>query len=361
MTDPADEGAGSDSGFETDSAFETDSGFETDSAFETDSDRLRRRLRTRPADRWPTRTTRAVTGLFRSDEFGRRLTEAAAGAQSPVTTGRRIAVVGSRGGSGRTTTTALLARLYAALRQDPVAAVDMAAGRGTLALRLGAERAPSLAEMAATLNGRTPANLAELTTLLGAASANLWVAGSRQRGYPGPGAPGSGAPGSGAQSGQGGPELTKACIAVSRYCLVAVYDGSFPDSRAQAPMSAAGAGTGSAGTLEGAHAAVFVAPASVSGIEDARWHAADWAADPRRTRIPLLTVLTQTDARSPFDAVAEARRLTRSGIRTLPLRYDRHLAGGVELNLSLLSRQVRLEATIIAAEVLAAATGNGPA
>ncbi|MBT1002550.1 hypothetical protein KIH31_08025 [Paenarthrobacter sp. DKR-5] len=294
-----------------------------DDGFESGSDRLRRVLRTRPAEPRGTVLLRSLAGTFRSDEYPQLLAEAAAGAQIPVTTGRRIAVLGTRGGSGRTTVTALLARVYASLRQDGVAAVDATFGRGTLGLRLGLDALPDVRDVSAALGGRLPADRAELGRLLAAAEDNLWAAGS------GPGSE---------------PFLPEVSSALSRYCPITVVD-------AGSPLTAGG-------ILATAHAAVFVAPASVAGLADARWHARAWAADPQRARIPLLTVLGATDAASPFNAAAEARRLEREGTPAMPLSYDRHLAGGVELDPSLLSRAVRLEATGLAAGVLRAAAGT---
>ena len=59
--------------------------------------------------------------------------------QQPVTTGRIIAVTSIRGGVGKTTTSALLARTFIRYRRDPVLALEADAALGTLPVRLGAE------------------------------------------------------------------------------------------------------------------------------------------------------------------------------------------------------------------------------
>jgi MinD-like ATPase involved in chromosome partitioning or flagellar assembly len=65
------------------------------------------------------------------------LAVAAQGANRPITTGRRIAVVSVRGGAGKSTVSALLATTLAGLRPDPVLAIDADIEAGSLPLRLG--------------------------------------------------------------------------------------------------------------------------------------------------------------------------------------------------------------------------------
>lgn len=299
--------------------------------FESSPQRLRRMLRTRPAETGLELTLSRIGQLFRADEYPRLLAEAASGAQSPVTTGRRIAVVGSRGGAGKTTVAALLARTYASMRADTVTAVDNSVGAGTLGLRLGFTGAPSLTDVAHSLNGQTPASLADLAARLGAVESNLLVAG---------GAGGVGQPGS-------DDDATRAARAVSRYCPITILD----------------CGTGmelpsTDWAIRQSHAALFVTPATVAGLEDARLYAEHWNGDDSDAAIPLLTVVVQTDARNPVNATEEAVALTRHGVVAVALPYDRHLAGGVELDLGLLSRETLLTSTTVASRVLLAATGK---
>ena len=255
----------------------------------------------------------------------------AAGAQSPVTTGRRIAVLGTRGGSGRTTTTAVLARPSRPCGRTPWRLWTPAPAAARWGLRLGAEHAPALDAVAAALAGRIPASLAELARLMAPATANLLVTG----------------PAAGPFSAL--PTLSPfppPCPGIVRW-------------RSTTPAPAPGLTEPPSGFRPACTRRSLAAPASVAGLEDALWHAGAWETDPRRRHLPLLTVITQTDAGGPFDPVAEAARLERAGVRALALRYDRHLAGGVELDLALLSRPVRREATTIAARILAAAGGHG--
>lgn len=296
--------------------------------FESDAEQRRRRLRTRPGEPWLLRTARAAKSLVSSDDYPQRLVAATAGAQAAVSTGRRIAVIGSRGGAGKTTTAALLATLYAAARQDTIAALDLAPAGGTLALRLGVPEAPAIDDAAALWQHSPAVSADDLRRQLAAAGPNLWVAGERALG---------------GHSGQA--TLSAAGQNISRYCPVAIYDcatgpGENPDTN-----WAVGA----------AQLAVLVAPASVAGIQDVRRTAAAWAATEELAGTGLLAVLTQTDASAPLDPMAEAKLLVRDGINVLPLGYDRHLASGVEFDLGLLSRPVRLQAAELASTALALA------
>jgi len=298
--------------------------------FETSTDTFRRRLRTRQGLPAGARVMRQLISLFRSDDYPQRLSAAAAGAQEPVTTGRRIAVISSRGGAGKTTTTALLASVFAAMRQDSVAAVDNDPGLGSLTLRLGLEQAPSVDELASAVASRTPACHAELAGRMGSAGANLYATGVRLW-----------------QQRAEYPALGNALTAVSRYFPITLIDCptgiSHPDS---------------VWAIKSSHAVVQVVPATVSGVNDAFSYARAWRQDPATHALPLLTVVTSTDSDAPLDPVKEAVRLSREGLDVLALPYDRHLAAGVEIDLGLLAPQTRLDATTLASTALHAANGN---
>ena len=75
--------------------------------------------------------------LLGSTAVARDLTEADAALRRPVSTSRRVAVVGVGGGSGTTTVTGLVAGLLARRRGRGVLAVDAARGDGGLAAVLG--------------------------------------------------------------------------------------------------------------------------------------------------------------------------------------------------------------------------------
>ena len=341
----------------------------------------------RPAESVLRRVLTGSADLFRGDDYPSQLAEAAAGAQLPVTTGRRIAVVGSRGGAGRTTMAALLASVYAAMRADAVAAVDNAPESGTLGHRLGVADAPSLEAAAALLAAEPPASLQELARLLAVAGpANLLVTGRRSPhiragagrspagtmpagteapawtpagppapdragGWEGGGAEGRAWEGGGAEGrsseGHGleghGVASPAALLSrtVSRYCPITVFDCG-PGLSAPAARWA----------LENSHLALFVTPASAAGIADAVDHAGAWQLDPLLGSLPLLVLVVQGTQDGAFTASREAAGLRRAGIDAAHVGYDRHLAAGAAVNPALLARRTRLEAVSLASRVL---------
>lgn len=303
--------------------------------FESTPQRLRRTLRTRPAEGPGRRVFQQAADMFRGDDYPQSLAEAAAGVQQPVTTGRRIAVIGTRGGAGRSTAAALLARTYASLRADAAAAVDLA-DAGTLALRLAAPDAPPLDAVAARLGRTIPASLAELRGFVASPGPeNLLVTGRR--------------PAASSQTATDDDAVHLSRV-LSRYCPVTLFDcppglGGANGQRDQVRWA-----------LQEAHLAVYVTPASVAGLDDAAEAAQLWRRDPALAGVPLLVLLTRTSPRSPFNLAAEARRLSRSGVDTAVLDYDAHLAAGVEIQPRLLSRAARLQGTQLAARVLSAAS-----
>ena len=306
----------------------------SEDGFETTPQQLRRVLRTRPAESGLRRAWLRSTGLFTGDDYPRRLAEAAAGAQAPVTTGRRIAVVGSRGGAGKSTVAALLARVFAATRADTVAAVDTA-GSGTLGLRLGLPDAPPLDAVARRLGTDVPASLAGLASLLAVGGpANLLVAGRR---------------GPAAQE-WSDDAATHLARSISRYCPITLFDGGSPLADPAGRWA-----------VDNSHLAVFVTSASVAGLEDAAEYAAFRQRDHLLVPVPLLVLVTQTSPGSPFVPALEAKRLARTGVSTAYLGYDRHLAAGVEVSPALLARRTRLEAAALASRVLGLAAGSSAA
>ncbi|MCQ1947906.1 hypothetical protein [Arthrobacter sp. zg-Y1116] len=306
-------------------------GTATPDGFESTPQRLRRTLRTRPAEGLLRRSVSSAGNLFRGDDYPHRLAEAAAGAQAPVSTGRRIAVVGSRGGAGKTTLAALLGSVYSSMRTDAVTVLDNAPSGGTLALRTGVPDAASLDIAAAELSRRPPTSLADLSALLTPAGrGNLLVTGRR---------------GTGGRPAADDAAAKALSLTISRYCPITVMDCGtgldLPSTR---------------WALSQSHLAVFTTTASVAGLEDAGLYATAWQRDPALAAVPLLVVVVRNQPDAPFRADAEARRLTRMGIDAVGLGYDRHLAAGVEISLGLLARRTRLEAAALAAGVLARAT-----
>lgn len=271
----------------------------------------------------------AVLGaLFTSRRDPERMARAAAGAQAPVGTGRRIAVVSTRGGAGKSTAAALLGRVYSAVRTDTIAVLDLDPGAGSLGLRLGTENAAPIDVLAAaTTTGSLP-GAEELASMLGHAAPNLFATGPRTAG------------------GRGAPlearALREGSAALSRYFPITLFDCP---TTLDDPATAA--------VLSDCHGALFVLPATLSGIENALAQLGGWFADRHLATLPLTLLVLEQDRASALSATALAGRLSSLGLRAHAIGYDRHLAAGSALSLSRLASAHRLAATELAAELLA--------
>ena len=280
---------------------------------------------------------RVLRSLFSSARTPAEMVQQATLAQAPVTTGRRIAVLSTRGGAGKTTAAALLSRLYSAVRPDTVAVLDLDPGRGSLALRLGLDgAAPVDALVRHTTGGKLP-SAAALGGLLGHAAPNLFATGPRYDADAFPA--GSSEPADAAA-------LRATCSAVSRYFPITLLDCP---TGFEAPATQA--------ALADAHAAVYVVPSTLSGLDDALGQLARWRRDPRLVGIPLVVLVLQQDMASPLAALDQAARLSRLGFDAYAIGYDRHLAAGADVVLRLLGPDHRVAVATVAGQVLRLANG----
>ncbi|GGV59951.1 MULTISPECIES: MinD/ParA family ATP-binding protein [Streptomyces] len=243
--------------------------------------------------------------------------------QQPVTTGRQIAVTSIRGGSGKTTVTALLGTTYAHYRQDPVLVVEADPALGSLPLRLGAETLRwTTGDLAGIVEPQM--SLLDVTGYLVQLPDNAWLL------------PGS--------QGQVGAMLDtkgyeRVMVALRRYFGVTVVDcETLPAEVARTALSAA-------------QARVLTVPATLEGI--ASTHAVlEWMrALPRDITTSTVVVLTETVPHTglDLDKAAEQLKATGASVRVLP--YDRHLAAGGTIRTDLLAQATRQAVTRLAAEV----------
>ncbi|MGJ9404506.1 hypothetical protein [Arthrobacter sp. KK5.5] len=281
---------------------------------------------------------RVLRSLFSSAGTPAEMVQQTTLAQAPVTTGRRIAVLSTRGGAGKTTAAALLSRLYSAVRPDTVAVLDLDPGRGSLALRLGLDgAAPVDALVRDTTGGRLP-SAAALGGLLGHAAPNLFATGPRYDADAAAHATLADAADAAA--------LRATCSAVSRYFPITLLDCP---TGFEAPATQA--------ALADAHAAVYVVPSTLSGLDDALGQLARWRRDPRLAGIPLVVLVLQQDKASPLAALGQAARLARLGFDAYAIGYDRHLAAGADVVLRLLGPDCRVAVATVAGQVLRLANG----
>lgn len=279
-------------------------------------------------DTWVQRLRFELGEILTSGHQSSRLINASSRLEAPISTGRRIVVCGAGGGVGTTTMTALLAKLYAGLRQEPVIAIDATDQRGVLGARLGA--APSH-EAASTLTLQTfvqalaaaPFNgFSETSSHAQSAGSQLWLLGQ-------PDAPSASAGALGIEDWQ------KVSAALSQSFGVTVIDGGTdPLAPHLEPL------------LGVAHALVLLAPAGRDRMANL-----GRVLPALRTKAPHLGVVTAT---SLTGSHLTEHAHQRNGADTV-VPFDRHLADGTPLRMSSLGIRTRISATELAASALAAA------
>jgi len=244
--------------------------------------------------------------------------------QQPVTTGRVIAVTSIRGGVGKTTTAALLARTFNHYRHDPVLALEADAALGTLPVRMGAESVRwSCAELARIL---TPSmQLTDITGYLVPVSDGGWLLPASQGRL--------GAP-------LDIPTYRTVTLALRRYFAVTVVDcETLPGEVARTAMDTA-------------HARVVVAPLTAEGVGGTRV-VLDWLAQlPHEALAFTVVALASGTPDLNLDLKTATAHLRETGVTIVHLPYDRHLAAGGPIRTELLGSATRRAATQLAAEAL---------
>ncbi|MFF2193370.1 hypothetical protein [Streptomyces sp. NPDC058157] len=244
--------------------------------------------------------------------------------QQPVTTGRQIVVTSIRGGSGKTTVTALLSRTYNHFRHDPVLTLEADAALGTLPVRLGVESLRwTCGDLAQIV--RPSMQLTDITGYLVPLPDGGWLL------------PGS--------QGRIGAQVDVATyrtvmVALRRYFGVTVVDcETLPGEVART-------------ALDTAHARVLTTPATAEGLVST--HAVlDWLATLPVPVLPrTVVVLTVQSPHPAVDLAKATEKLAATGAGVVVLPYDRHLASGGSVRTELLGEGTRQAAVRLAAEVL---------
>ncbi|MFJ8094179.1 MinD/ParA family ATP-binding protein [Streptomyces griseofuscus] len=282
-------------------------------------------LKPRHGEAFAARALRAVRRTV-SSSAAREVAGAAATAealQQAVTTGRQIAVTSIRGGSGKTTVTALLGATYAHYRQDPVLVVEADPALGSLPLRVGAQALRwTTGDIAGLVEPQM--SLLDVTGYLVQLPGNAWLL------------PGS--------QGQVGAMLdTKAyervMVSLRRYFGVTVVDcETLPAEVARTALSAA-------------QARVLTVPATLEGVASTR-AVLEWMRNlPRHVLASTVVVLTETAPHPGLDLRKATEELTAAGATVAVLPYDRHLAAGGTIRTELLARATRDAVARLAAQV----------
>jgi len=270
-------------------------------------------------------------GLFRSKSNGRAEQESRDRDRLSIPSRgpRRIAVVGLKGGVGKTTLSVLLAGIYSQVRREPVLLLDADPTFGSLLLRSGVAPTYSARELA----GRgDPGELAILAPYLAQSAHGTWVL------------PSGLDPGQSARF----DEATFAATmdVVHRYFPVMVTD----------------CGAGLSGglmsqLLGGTHTLVFATSPSVDGLT-ATYAGLRWIADRGFGALvanSLVAVTAVPRRGTPVDLAAAARRFDGLCRGLLNVPDDPHLRAGARIDHSELADETRAALMHLAAEVLEAA------
>ncbi|MFE4543023.1 hypothetical protein [Arthrobacter sp. NPDC056727] len=258
-----------------------------------------------------------VTDAVTSGALSERLIRACAAVEAPITTGRRIVVIGTAGGVGTSTITAVLAKLLGSIRQEPIMAVDATDQAGNLLHYLGAPGSATVSALIQQIQIQPVRSLPEATA--NAAACGNQVFAVNRHNVPAL-----------ADNPINPKEWTDVSSALSRFMAVTLVDaGNAPQSRHSAAL------------LETAHAVVLVSPPGDSAM--ARRASIRDAFTGTFPHLQQLEVTVRS--REPQD------RFLADGV----LPFDRHLAAGGGLQLSRLGARTRIAATEIAGMALLAA------
>lgn len=274
--------------------------------------------------------------IHRSTDL-RRLEEAAVRLQAPVGTGRRIAVTSSRGGAGRTTLTAVLAQTFGRFRLEPIGAVDLDPGHGSLRLRLGpltvhddGDPSSTADRVARHIRDHGTGGADDFLAPLELSPHRVHHTAARS-----------------ATAFLGSPEVRDLLAGFSRFFPVTLTDCA----AGYLPMETRAA-------VESSHCLLHVLPADALAVDETLGLLA--ADQPQRGNPEPPAVIAVVETRRNGNAsVKEAvTALRRRGFPAHHVPFDRHLAGGVSITPRLMLPRTRRVAAEIAADLLEHATGK---
>lgn len=274
------------------------------------------------ADTWWERLRFEVTDAVTSGALSERLVRASAKAEAPITTGRRIVVVGVAGGIGTTTVTALIAKLLGSLRQEAVIAVDATDESGRLLHYAGANDVALLSAATSKLRAQPVRTLPEALEPVASCGNQVFALGRAD-------VPAL------ADAPVRQAEWTDLSSILSRFIAATVVDaGASPRSRHTAALM---------GT---AHAIVVVSPDTEFG--SARAASVQSFLSDAYPDTPVVTVWTTAN-------LLTSNLLRERDDADTRLPFDRHLAAGGPIKLSQLGARTRIAATEMAGTALSAA------
>ncbi|MBA3278710.1 MAG: hypothetical protein H0U22_08330 [Geodermatophilaceae bacterium] len=256
----------------------------------------------------------------------KRAESAAALLASVIVSPRRLAVIGLKGGTGKTTLAVAIAMTYARSRREHILLFDADTRHGSLPLRAGVLPVASAHDLAVTGD---PGRVDILAGSLGCSPEGVWVLPS-------------------------GRTATQSAEMDER-----VYTGAMNAVYQHFPITITDCGSGVATplmqrVLSGAHCLVLATTATADGVLTTE-STVDWL---QRTGYGALTkrsivALTNVVPKGPGLSLEEARRpFASSCAAVLAIPADRHLAVGGALDLDRLAPATRAACTELAAAAL---------
>lgn len=268
-------------------------------------------------DTWWERVRFEVTDAVTSGALSERLIRASSAVEAPITTGRRIVVLGTAGGAATTTVAALLAKLMGSIRQEPVMAVDATDHSGNLLRCLAASQVAPLTTLMQQFRTQPVRTLPDAVKNAASCGNQVFAAGR-------PDVPAL------ADAPLGLQEWTDVSSTLSRFMAITIVDGgASPLSRHAAAL------------LGTAHAVVLVSPpgsAEAAKLASIQGSLAETFPDVHQ--VPVIVRSRQNHEAASNNGV---------------LPYDRHLASGSGLQLSKLGSRTRIAATELTGKALMAA------
>ncbi|MFJ4170040.1 hypothetical protein ACIPY3_11045 [Paenarthrobacter sp. NPDC089714] len=269
-------------------------------------------------DTWWERVRFEVTDAVTSGSLSERLIRASSAVEAPITTGRRVVVLGTAGGAATSTVTALLAKLLGSIRQEPVMAVDATDLHGRLLKYLGVEETALLSDLMRQYTAQPVRTLPDAVAAAGTSGSRVFAVGR-------------GDVPAAADAPIGLQEWTDVSATLSRFMAVTIVDGgASPFSRHAAAL------------LDSAHAVVLVSPVG---------------ADPAKLQEMREDLMGSYPDVQQVHVTVHSRQGHGGALADGVLPFDRHLASAGTLQLGKLGARTRIAATELAGKALMAANG----
>ena len=248
---------------------------------------------------------RTIGAMFLADGIARPAVEDTIRAQQPLTTGRRLLVLGAHPQAGTTTSAVTLAQLLAGVRREQVALLASNPDPAPLAIRTGVMPGPSADAISGALARGRIASRDELVAAMDHLGGNLWSLAW--------------------QESWESSATADLASEFSRYFGATIVDGGTVHHRTTPAL------------VTSAHVTILVAQASREGMQAAEAAFAMLAGAGLVNPARFIISLIQTRRSQRIDLRWEARMVRRQGIRSVSIPFDPHLADDTQIRTDFLT------------------------